>query len=410
MYFRFLNVAKQGFDDIREWCYYILIFCYFHIYIANLRYIILKFYEENKMTNNIPYNIQQTEKYNQKTQNILNELPDYCTAFVNYKYYTMEPRSRCSYVQDLRIFFHFLKENNPTVKNTEIKDIPLDLLDQLDQDDIVEYLKWLGSYSIDGKYYRNGNVGLKRKLASLRTFYKYISSQKGMITNNPAIKVELPKLNKPNIRTLEDWEREDFLELFEYKYQEALEKIENTAQEKLLLQDKAAPAIIKRNKAIFYVLIGTGLRVSELVGIDLRDIKEETGRVNIVRKGGNHDYVLLSEEVIDVLYEYIHEFRSMLARKDCQTDALFISQKKTRLTVRSIERMISSYADEAFGANHGLTPHKLRATYGTQYYSQTGDIAATADVLGNTVAVARKHYVNQSAFSKEKMRSMKVKL
>ena len=362
------------------------------------------------MANNISYHAQQTEKYTKKTQELLSELPDYCTAFINYKYYTMEPRSRCGYVQDLRIFFHFLKENNPTLKDINIKDIPLAFLDQLDQDDILEYLKWLGSYSIDGKYYTNGNIGLKRKLASLRTFYKYISSQKGMITNNPAIKVDLPKLNKPNIRILEDWEREDFLELFEYKYQEALEKIETTPQNKLLLQDKSSPAIIKRNKAIFYVLIGTGLRVSELVGLDLNDIKEETGRVNIIRKGGNHDYVILSEEVIDVLYEYIHDFRSMLARKDCQTAALFISQKKTRLTVRSIERMISSYADEAFGTNHGLTPHKLRATYGTQYYAATGDIASTADVLGNTVEVARKHYVNQSAFSKEKMRSMKVKL
>ena len=362
------------------------------------------------MANTISYHMQQTEYYNKKTQELLNELPDYCTAFVNYKYYTMEPRSRCGYVQDLRIFFHFIKENNPTVKDMEVKDIPLELLDQLDQDDIVEYLKWLGSYSIDGKYYRNGNVGLKRKLASLRTFYKYISSQKGMITNNPAIKVELPKLNKPNIRTLENWEREDFLEFFEYKYQETLEKIENTPKEKLLFQDKTAPAIIKRNKAIFYMLIGTGMRVSELVGIDIRDIKEETGRVNIVRKGGDHDYVLLSEEVIDVLYEYIREFRSQLAGKNCQTDALFISQKKTRLTVRSIERMISSYADEVFGTNHGLTPHKLRATYGTQYYAETGDISSTADVLGNTVSVAQKHYVNRSAYSKERMRSMKVRL
>ena len=358
----------------------------------------------------ISYHAQQTEKYNQKTKELLNELPNYCTSFVNYKYHTMEPRSRCGYVQDLRIFFHFLKTNNPAVKNIEIKNIPLDILDKLDQDDILEYLKWLEAYELDGKYYHNGNIGLKRKLASLRTFYKYISSQKGMITNNPAVKVDLPKLNKTNVRTLEDWEREDFLELFEYKYQEALEKLETIPKEKLLQQDKAAPAIVKRNKAIFYVLIGTGIRVSELVGIDLKDIKLETGRVNIIRKGGHHDYIFLSEEVLDVVCEYINDFRNMLARQNCQTDALFISQKKTRLTVRSIERMISSYADEAFGSNHGLTPHKLRATYGTLFYKETGDIAATADVLGNTVAVARKHYVNQSAFSKDKMRLMKVKL
>ncbi len=91
---------------------------------------------------------------------------------------------------------------------------------------------------MDEKVYRNGNVGLKRKLASLRTFYKYVSSQKGMITNNPAVKIDLPKLNKTNVRTLEDWEREDFLELFEYKYQEAVEKLEHTPKEKLLQQDK----------------------------------------------------------------------------------------------------------------------------------------------------------------------------
>lgn len=359
----------------------------------------------------LPYSVQVREKYNAKTESLLNELPSYCTSFINYKYEITQPRTRCAYVQDLRIFFQFLKEKNPLLHDVAVRDIPLSLLDSLDQDDIQEFLRWLETYTVDGKSYCNGRTGKKRKLASLRTFYKYISSQKGMITNNPAIKVDLPKLEeKDGFRILEQSEREDLMELLHFAYDNAVAELAAKEPSSIRYQDRLKPAFVKRDIAIFYLFLGSGLRVSELVGLNIGDIKENNGRINIVRKGGSHDHIYVSDEVLDVLYDYIYGgYRNQIGFSKEEPDALFVSIKHTRLSVRSVERIITDYCDMALGENHGITPHRLRATFGTQYYAETGDIRATADVLGHrSTEVTRKHYARSQETSKEYMRTMKV--
>ncbi len=360
-------------------------------------------------TSNYNYSIEQNAKYNEKTSELLEMLPQYCTSFINSIYENTMPRSRLGYLQDVRVFFLFLKEKNPLVKDIPLKEIPVEILDQLDQEDILEFLRYLEGYSIDGKQYSNGPAGKKRKLASIRALYKFLTTTKGYINNNPAIKVVTPTVKEKQIRTLDNDERKALFKVIEDEIKTAEKKYGQTSKEEMNMKTRQAPAIAKRNKAIIYLFLGSGMRISELVGIDLENINFPNSRINILRKGGGDDHVYLSDTVMDALLDYINTARDTLLPAFEIETALFLSSKHTRITPRSIERMISDYAKKALGANSGITPHKFRSTFGTQYYTETNDIFATASVLGHaSIETTKRHYVKPGEAAKQNMRNIDI--
>ena len=139
------------------------------------------------------------------------------------------------------------------------------------------------------------------------------------------------------------------------------------------------------------LLLGTGMRISECIGIDLKDINLEETAVRIHRKGGKEETVYFSDEVADALDSYMEERKTAIPEAGHE-QALFLSLQNKRMSVRSAELMVKKYAQIVTPLKH-ITPHKLRSTYGTNLYQETGDLYLVADVLGHSdVNTTKKHY------------------
>ena len=149
-----------------------------------------------------------------------------------------------------------------------------------------------------------------------------------------------------------------------------------------------------RDLAMMSLLLGTGIRVSECVGLNINDIDLDTCGARVYRKGGKESVIYFSDEVRDVLEDYLDE-REMIDAVPGNEDALFLSMQRKRINVRSVENLVKKYAKLVTPLKK-ITPHKLRSTYGTSLYRETGDIYLVASVLGhNDVNTTRKHYAAQ---------------
>lgn len=138
-------------------------------------------------------------------------------------------------------------------------------------------------------------------------------------------------------------------------------------------------------------MLGTGIRVSECVGLNLNDIDLKNDGIRVHRKGGKEVTVYFSDELESLLLSYLAERKHMETAKGHE-EALFISLQMKRISVRSVEKLVKKYA-KAVAPLKKITPHKLRSTYGTNLYRETGDIYLVADVLGHSdVNTTKKHY------------------
>ena len=275
-------------------------------------------------------------------------------------------------------FFDYLKQNNPLLKTVDVTSLPLSILNQITPQDIEEYLFYLKYYEKDGVAHANDERGIKRKLASLRTFYRYLYKNE-MIENDPAIKVDMPKIHDKTIVRLDADEVALLLDV--------VESGENLTARQQIYHEKTK----KRDLAILTLLLGTGIRVSECVGLDLDDVDFKNNGIKIHRKGGAEVIVYFGDEVRQALLGYMEE-RNQIEALDGSTNALFLSLKKSRINVRSVENLVKKYAKLVTSLKN-ITPHKLRSTYGTALYRETGDIYLVADVLGHKdVNTTKKHY------------------
>jgi len=140
------------------------------------------------------------------------------------------------------------------------------------------------------------------------------------------------------------------------------------------------------------LFLGTGIRVSELVGIDIDDIDFSINGFLVTRKGGNQTILYFPESVAEALTDYLHERRNIEAL-DGHENAFFLSLQRRRITQRAVENLVKKYALIAAPLKKKISPHKLRSTFGTSLYQSTGDIYLVADVLGHAdVNTTRKHY------------------
>jgi len=313
-----------------------------------------------------------------KLRNLLEKLPRFCKDFFRGIENTTSSRTRIAYAYDLGVFFEFLANNNPHFKNTPITDIKVDVLDQLSPLDIEEYLEYLNYYNSDGKEYVNRENSKKRKLASLRSFYNYFYKKQIIKTNPPSL-VDIPKIHEKEIIRLDPDEVAMLLD--EVENPENLTK----AQKKFHSKTKT------RDLALLTLLLGTGIRVSECVGLDIDDVDFNNNGIKIRRKGGNEVVIYFGDEVREALLNYLEE-RKRLIPEEGHTNALFLSLQMKRMSVRSIENLVKKYSS-AVTKLKKITPHKLRSTYGTNLYRETGDIYLVADVLGHKdVNTTKKHY------------------
>ena len=143
------------------------------------------------------------------------------------------------------------------------------------------------------------------------------------------------------------------------------------------------------------MFLGTGIRVSECVGLNLNDVDFENNAFKITRKGGNQTILYFNDEVKIPLIAWIEERRLWLGEKSNEP-ALFLSLQKKRICVRAVQKLVKKYSATASPLKK-ITPHKLRSTFGTSLYQETGDIYVVAEVLGHKdVNTTKKHYASMN--------------
>ena len=217
-------------------------------------------------------------------------------------------------------------------------------------------------------------------MSALRSFYGYFFKHQ-IISKNPTLLVDMPKQHEKAIVRLDTDEVAMLLDYVDH------------GGDNLTGQRKAYYEKTKnRDLAILTLLLGTGIRVSECVGLDIQDVDFKNNGVKVTRKGGNEMVVYFGEEVENALKAYMYTTRKATVPLPGHENALFLSTQKKRMGVQAVENMVKKYAREVT-PNKKITPHKLRSTYGTALYKETGDIYLVADVLGHKdVNTTRKHY------------------
>ena len=332
-------------------------------------------------TSNIQTYHQSTSNQNTvKLRELLKTMPSFCRDYFRGIEPTTTAKTRIGYGYDIRTFFRFLLAQNPMFQDAQMTDIRLQDLEQLQPVDIEEYLEYLKYYKYEDQVFTNDERGIKRKFSSLRSFFLYYQ-KRDLIKNNPTVVVDMPKLHDREIIRLDSEEVSELLDLVE-RGGDNLSGMKKVYYEKNKL----------RNIAIFTLFLGTGIRVSECVGLDVEDVDFRNNRIRIIRKGGKEEYVYFGAEVAEALKNYIKEERVHVKAKEGHEHALFYSIQKRRISVQGVENLVNEYTSQITTFKH-ITPHKLRSTYGTALYQQTGDIYLVAEVLGhNDVNTTRKHY------------------
>lgn len=287
--------------------------------------------------------------------------------------------TRLNYGYDLRVFFDFLTKK--IFRNKKITDIELSDLAKLESTDIEYFLSYLSHYNINGKEERCTETGKARKLSTLRAFYKYFFNRNRLPANTPS-KVTMPKIHEKEIIRLDSNDKID--EIGDMIY--TVETGAGLTKKQLAFHN----ATKLRDTAIITLFLGTGIRISELVGLNIDDIDLNSNSFVVTRKGGNRAVLYFNEEVSSALNTYL-EVRKVkkLANDD---GALFLSLQDRRISTRTVQELVKKYA-KIVSPLKKITPHKLRSTFGTNLYKQTGDIYVVADCLGHKdVNTTKKHY------------------
>ena len=315
-----------------------------------------------------------------RTDEIVESLPYYVQDF----FVGVEPRtsslSRLNYAYDLRIFYTFL--NQKVFKNKQIQEISLDDLAKLEASDFEYFLSFLSRYELNGKLCRCTETGKARKLSTLRAFYKYYFNKNQLPANTPS-KVSMPKIHEKEIIRLETNEKVDEIGdiLYVVKNGDGLTKKQKAFHGATMLRDTA----------IITLFLGTGIRISELVGLNLDDFDFKNNSFVVTRKGGNRAVLYYNNQVLQALTDYYNQ-RTSDKKVPNGENAFFLSLQYKRICTRTVQELVKKYA-RIISPLKKISPHKLRSTFGTNLYRQTNDIYVVADCLGHKdVNTTKRHY------------------
>lgn len=339
----------------------------------------MNFYQKRDLQNRL-----KMAKYTEK-------MPEYCLDYFIGIENTTSSLTRYNYSMDLYIFFNFVSQY---IFKKPIEEITLNDLDTLKARNIEQYLSYLSYYELDGNQYKNDERGKARKLASLRSFFKYLFNH-DMITANVVSKIDTPKLHNKEIIRLE---------------QEEVSRLLNVIENPIDFSEKQKnynKNTFERDNAIITLFLGTGIRISELVGLNVENFDFSQNAFLVTRKGGNQTTLYFSNEVASALKTWL-EKRATLGLSDDE-HAMFISLQNKRISIRAVENLVKKFASQASPLKK-ISPHKLRSTFGTNLYKETKDIYIVADILGHKdVNTTKKHY---AAISEDMRKSVadKVKL
>ena len=347
------------------------------------------------MKNSSDFYSQRNNKNIETIDRLLQEdLPPFCLDYFMGIDSVTSTLTRLNYAHDLKIFFDFMCKKR-YAKNKSVKDISLLDLENITNNDIEYFLVYLSRYEYGGVNHSCNERAKARKLSSVRAMFKYFFN-KGQISVDNSAKVSTPKLHEKPIIRLDGNEIYGIIDTAESG--NGLSPHQRAWHEKNKVRDTA----------IIILFLGTGIRISELVGLNNVDLNFKDNSFLVTRKGGNKSILFFDDDVAAALIRYL-DYKSECGLPNGDDDALFLSSQKTRITVRAVENLVQKYA-KIVSPQKKISPHKLRSTYGTQLYKATGDIYIVADVLGHKdVNTTRKHY---AAISEDARRAVagKVKL
>ena len=349
------------------------------------------------METNKAYHEETDIRNIKKLRELLQKLPPFTQYFFRGIEQTTATRTRLAYAYDLIVFFNFIKNKTNLMEDPgeNFENVTVDILDRISSIDIENYMSYLFAYETDsaGHSERNNKCfGQKRKLSSLRTFYRYYF-RKEMIHSNPSELVDMPKLIQKNIIRLDAAEVAELVDQVESG--DHLTKKEKEFHKRTEVRDFA----------MICLMLGTGIRVSECVGLNVDDVDLKETCAKIFRKGGKEAVVYFSDEVARALAPYLEQRKDMNPVSGHE-NALFLSLQNKRMSVRAVEKMVKKYTSGVTTMKK-ITPHKLRSTFGTALYQETGDIYLVASVLGHSdVNTTKKHYADIENDSKRMARNI----
>ena len=296
----------------------------------------------------------------------LNTLPSLVREFANYKTVVQNASDKTvsEYMLDLRTFFRFLRardlridlSDTESFDKIDIRDIDIEYIRNISVEDIYEFLTYAD--------HTRGNMASakSRKLSSIKGFFKYLTVKRMMLEENPAANIESPKKQKslPKYLSLE----------------ESLSLLEAVKSDK-------ESTTKERDYAIITLFLNCGMRVSELTGININDIDRQLRSLTVTGKGNKQRIVYLNAACRDALGEYLEE---RLGEKHARanTNALFLSRREQRISVKTVQWMVYKYLDMAGLESKHYSVHKLRHTAATlMYQSGNVDVRVLKDILGH---------------------------
>lgn len=289
---------------------------------------------------------------------LLMESPPIISEFLGYMgtIRGKSPKTVEEYYLDLRTFFRYIKWRRGIVppdtefEKISISDIDLDLVKTIDLTQVFEYMNYLSAER------RNNSATRSRKVSSLRSFFKYLTNKAGKLDVNPVKELETPKIKRSLPRYL-------------------------TLEQSLELLAKVNGKTKERDYCILMLFLNCGMRLSELVGLNLNDVHFSNSTVKITGKGNKERIVYLNDACIDALNRYLE-----VRPKDSLADrnALFISGQKKRISPKTVQYIVKKYLSQIGLSGPGYSVHKLRHTAATLMY-QYGhvDIRVLKDILGH---------------------------
>ena len=308
---------------------------------------------------------------------MLESMPGFIDYYFKANSMVLSSSSQRSYMYDIYNFLKWWHDVIPELKDVELKDMQPEHIAKVTPNDILDYITYMRNES---DVFLSDST-LARRCAALNSLFAHLKSC-GITESNPMNEVKRPKIKKDKrIIKLDEDEVDRF-------FHSILYGTGFTEHQQQYLQNTQA-----RDYAIATLLLTSGIRVSEMVGLNIDDISFQNYRIQITRKGGKRQYIPLSDETLEILKEYLvirKEIHPSLPEDDA---ALFLSTQKTRMTTAAVQNMIKKFA-KAAGIDKPITPHKLRKTYGTNLYNKTRDIYLVANALGHdSVTTTTKHYV-----------------
>ena len=320
---------------------------------------------------------------------IIVEMPAFCKEFFDARR-DLAGSSRMAYCYTLLDFFNYLHDNNSYYGAKEVTEITLADLNLLKKKDFEEYITWKETH-VKNKQTGASAASLKRTKAILSTFWTYFV-QENELDTNPLVGIRLAKLEAKDPIALNSQEQKHLLETVKYGIGLTGAANRNHINCK------------ERDFAIVYLFLRTGIRISELVGIDVRDIDFYEHKVAIQRKGRKSQEVYFSDEAELALRDYLDVRTSKY--KPYTTDALFLNKYGERITERSVERMLEKYVKLAFPTKKNISPHKLRSTYATDMLKKTENIELVSKQLGHSKISTTQIYASSDRDQRSRVRNI----